>query len=670
VKIESNTNVSTNAVSSNFKISENAGKLFMMLSTALYANKERSTLYELSTNAYDEHVISGKKDVPIEITFPTKLDSNIRIRDFGRGLCEDDVYRLLCTYGESTKSQSNDFVGSWGIGFKSCASVSNTWTVNSYHAGKKSQYLIFVSADGIPNITKIRDEVSGETGIEVVIPVQESRYYQWKSEISTLFSHFPVKPIIHNLDVKYPDQLVFNDGGWLLCGNNSRAITSFREYDLDKNKLKTEISEDLLYVLDLSFTLKFEIGELDLSISRETLQYTKKTITAVENKLRLIKDHYTKIISSITGKDSLEYRENFVNWIKEDRINKSSGYYNKSNAFISDILGTNGKFDLKNYPHDFDRYDFKVGTDDKIVITNGKRIANNPKRYFNCWKTMAIRMDRGSDESISLALTQLDNIKFFINDCHGGIARAREYCTANRCYGVIADKNLFPKELKRKIVKTSSLPKPQRTQAVREKSAVYEWSGSRRYNPTSMITLKACYVQIKNINTGETKCGTSLDLIITLRNMGYQILGVKGELPLGAISAKAVAADYINNFDEEIIKSYYQKEQRRSIIKSVCVFATKFKTQKQSEWNDFVDQIADVKAKLNNKVETYSVNDYFRLCQNTGTAPKRFADIVSVDALIQNMYHKYPMLSFVSDYDLEYNKESQKKVGEYIEQLS
>ena len=101
-----------------FKI-RNSAKAFKILSDGLYSNKIKAVIRELSCNAVDSHVAANKADTPFEVHLPTVLEPWFSVRDFGLGLDGDQVENIYTTYFESTKTESNDFIGALGLGSKS-----------------------------------------------------------------------------------------------------------------------------------------------------------------------------------------------------------------------------------------------------------------------------------------------------------------------------------------------------------------------------------------------------------------------------------------------------------------------------------------------------------------------------------------------------------------------
>jgi len=97
----------------NFKIKASA-KAFSILSSGLYANKIRAIIRELSCNAVDSHVAAGRTDTPFDVHLPNDLEPWFSIRDYGTGLSHEQVSSIYTTYFESTKTESNDYIGALG----------------------------------------------------------------------------------------------------------------------------------------------------------------------------------------------------------------------------------------------------------------------------------------------------------------------------------------------------------------------------------------------------------------------------------------------------------------------------------------------------------------------------------------------------------------------------
>ena len=92
-------------------------KLFKLTIDKLYSDKISAFIRELSCNAYDSHKNNGNEDEPISILLPSRLDPNFKVQDFGTGLGDEEtLFEVYCTMFGSTKDDSNEFTGCFGLG--------------------------------------------------------------------------------------------------------------------------------------------------------------------------------------------------------------------------------------------------------------------------------------------------------------------------------------------------------------------------------------------------------------------------------------------------------------------------------------------------------------------------------------------------------------------------
>ncbi len=143
----------------------------MGLLTDLYSNPEMAVLREYSTNAYDAHIAAGCP-LPIEVSLPTSLSPYLKIRDYGDGLDVDDIRNIYSRYGTSTKRESNDAVGSLGLGCKSALTYTDQFTLSGIKNGRAIQAAISREEDGSSAFTIVSEYATDEpSGVEIVIPV-------------------------------------------------------------------------------------------------------------------------------------------------------------------------------------------------------------------------------------------------------------------------------------------------------------------------------------------------------------------------------------------------------------------------------------------------------------------------------------------------------------------
>jgi hypothetical protein len=334
---------------SKFSIQQSS-KMFKILSDSLYSDKVMAVIRELSTNAYDSHVSAGNKN-PFRVTLPTAANPNFVVRDYGTGLSQADMESLYTTYGASNKNDSNDFVGCLGLGSKSPFAYTKSFTTSSYFNGQKYTYIAAIDDAGVPTLNLFNVcETDEANGLEISFAVKQYDFTEFSQKAIRIFHYFKMKPIIEGgvipslKDHAYSNKnIIISGDGWRVCrlsndnsqfpntyyhidsgivalmGNIAYPVISsqligeeradqpehiakwnraFGKADIDSWKsFVTEILNQSLYL-----ELDFGIGELEMDVSREGLQYTKDVIRALREKTQGIylemKNEFTKKISA------------------------------------------------------------------------------------------------------------------------------------------------------------------------------------------------------------------------------------------------------------------------------------------------------------------------------------------------------------------------------------
>ena len=279
---------------------EGISHIFNVLRNQLYSDKILAVIREYSCNAVDAHVEVGKNDEPIIVSLPTKLSLEFKVRDFGRGLTENEIGNIYAMYGESTKRGSNEQIGQLGLGCKSAFAYGDNFVINSYVNGTKTSYNAFIDPSQVGRISKLSEEKSKKkSGIEIVIPVKLDDVDEFYHKAVGLFKYFKVIPTIkgaagRTLDNDLNDETVIfsNDSGsWKLVQGQAVAIMGNIAYELDSGALNLSWSgshneeEGLYELVNAGVRLTFDIGELDIAASREALQYTDDTKSAILKRL-------------------------------------------------------------------------------------------------------------------------------------------------------------------------------------------------------------------------------------------------------------------------------------------------------------------------------------------------------------------------------------------------
>lgn len=274
-----------------FKIKASA-KAFSILSSGLYANKIRAIVRELSCNAVDSHAAAGKHDTPFDVHLPNTLEPWFSIRDYGTGLTHEQVTQIYTTYFESTKTNSNEFIGALGLGSKSPFSYTDNFTVTAIRDGIKGIYSAFINGNGVPSIALMMTENTDEpAGVEVKFSVNDQYdFSKFRDEARQIYTYFKLRPVVSGYkdfkfnDVEYDTKDIVPGVHSYVRASRSVAVMGNIAYPVDVPNAESTLGT-LRGLLVCGLEMHFAIGELDFQASREGLSYIPSTIDAIKRKL-------------------------------------------------------------------------------------------------------------------------------------------------------------------------------------------------------------------------------------------------------------------------------------------------------------------------------------------------------------------------------------------------
>jgi len=292
---------------------ENLAHIFGILRNQLYSDKILAVVREYCTNAMDANIDAGAPNCPIQVSIPNAFSPVFKVRDFGKGLSEEQVYNIFGSYGESTKRNTNEQTGCLGLGSKSAFSYVDSFLFTSYHGGSKTVYSAYIDETEIGKITRLTVEPSTEpSGIEVVVNVKTGDFGAFHDRAFEVLRYFTPKPIIHN-DNHLQSRIDNHDSTPILSGENwsitknhqggygsrLRVIMGNVVYPVNINNLGLgKLMEDYIYSFRyMEILLKAPIGAVKNSASREALEYSRKTNSWLFNALSDFKEQVGEVLS-------------------------------------------------------------------------------------------------------------------------------------------------------------------------------------------------------------------------------------------------------------------------------------------------------------------------------------------------------------------------------------
>lgn len=270
--------------------------------TNIYSDPAKAVVQEYASNGYDSHVLAGQ-DRPVEVTFPSYLNSSFVVRDFGVGMSRAELEDIYSKYGASTKRETNNQIGAFGLGAKSALALTNSFTVNSVQNGKRNVVIVSKDEEGGSSHSFLAEEETADAnGVTITIPVPNSRDFERVLKQNIFIGWKPGTVLANG---EQPDSIYdpevyreLNGSGWYEFGATVRqrnAIDSLRAvigpvlYKIPSN-IASEIVKGLPTAIPEGtlrerLVLNLPNGSVAITPNREELIFNAKTKAAITKAL-------------------------------------------------------------------------------------------------------------------------------------------------------------------------------------------------------------------------------------------------------------------------------------------------------------------------------------------------------------------------------------------------
>lgn len=418
------------------KINPEQMQKMMELISSPYKDSISSIVREITSNCFDSHREAGVKDAVV-ITFDKDQSGEfIQFSDVGTGLSPERIKNIYINYLSSTKEESNDFIGAFGMGSKSPLSYRDMFFINTVYEGIRYEY-IMRKGDTVPRIEKINETpIDKRNGTDIKIYIKQNQPKNNDNYHLGDLGYF-IKAIENQL--KYFDNVyVENKLTYIFKNEVFNSINNFKLYEgkhfisRSNSTSSLEICLGSVYYpidykivfpklsrnINLPVALKFDIGDLMVTFSREDIKYNTDTISKIREKTKLVIEELMGLYID-QSKEKYKSYNDYVEYLKNSKSDREFTYISsKDNNLRISLLSFLENFtDLKNINNSWQsiRYintfknsnvknaEFEIKTDLAEYI--GKNTFYVPRPYFKPF------------ENINLPLS-LDNYHYLfkIND--------------------------------------------------------------------------------------------------------------------------------------------------------------------------------------------------------------------------------------------------------------
>lgn len=594
-----------------------------MFADKVYSHKERAVIRELACNAHDSHVMAGTTDIPFYVHLPTSLEPFFSIRDYGTGLDDREVRTIFAGIGISTKRDSNEVIGCFGIGSLSPYSMTDSFTVKSYKDGICRTYSCYRDEARKPVVALLVECETDETnGLEVSLSVN-GRVSQFEAEAENVFRFWQgTIPNINNVHVvsrckEQRELYIFQSDDFGLTGGygDMYAIMGNISYRIPWDQFYYELCD-----IHAGGYLKFELGELDFDTARENLSMTDKVRAAVKTKFELVRAQLHDLVTQRIEAEPTPFKRASM----AQRLNSGS-------------IGNNAKIKMADY--------MLPSTSEAIEV----------------WK----RNYRATEKIETKSLPLGNNIEYYEYKPRM-TQRIRNYVKDRECTVVL----LTPQQISECQIDTDllldldDLPKIERSYVRSSgpvvKTFAFSYSGSYYYGKQSdhwnaidvdTESEELVYVEINRWEIqshsiiSRSACQLN-DSIKTLKASGINVPTVHG-LKSAYIKSKAFSSSNWIHIDD-----YVKREVAKNAPNGVYIYSS----------TDF-----DRMQELHNKIESPELTEWKEYANmipesNIATIAKSIGIEIKEDTIFQEwmdaFFKKYPLVQLVDSYKIGRNPEA------------
>lgn len=266
---------------------------------------------ESSFNELKKSLKRVNENEPV-VTGITESDNQLYfyVKDYGIGLSPERMAFIYFNYLDSTKEDTDDEIGGFGIGSKSALAYTHTFYIDTVYNGKLYKYIMSKNDKGIPQgqllyESEVDDTLENGTTIKIKLKElgdAENFFNEVGKQLSYMDNlYFDYEGLTDSNSVTYNlyQRMEKFNNFKLLKGDRwmKKSIDPpYNEVHLCLGKIAYTIdwTELGMSAINVPIALQFEVGELEPTPSRESIVYSKDSIKVIKDRVRELQDFFTK----------------------------------------------------------------------------------------------------------------------------------------------------------------------------------------------------------------------------------------------------------------------------------------------------------------------------------------------------------------------------------------
>lgn len=364
------------------------GFIFEMLRSKIYSDSIAAICREISSNSRDANREVMKGHVPVEIGFhedhPLNGDSSLHVyfKDSGPGISPDRMANVFCKYAKSTKRDDDEQTGGFGLGAKTPFAYTDAFNIITTVDGIEYTYTAYIDESRRGKIAKLNEAATTDSnGTIITVPIRPHDRHKFEKEIFKYTCLWDVTPkyvnFVNVTTTNLPSTAMslplangmtarlMENSDWLF-GKSHGMIVDGIPYDCDTRQVDKykDIGNNRIDS-NITIIVTANTGQVDLSVNRETVNYTQVTIKYIEDFLDAMKPEMLAKVEQFVSTSKSYYEACIKAWA----IVNDKGYEVNTNL---DRWGTFAMKWLKRYcPNDIV----------KLFAYNGKEVNISPVSF-------------------------------------------------------------------------------------------------------------------------------------------------------------------------------------------------------------------------------------------------------------------------------------------------
>ena len=306
-QMSSSVDVSTNMQMTSIKAELAQYKLHKMwdLLQSPYRDPIASLIREYVSNCFDSH-IEAKVDTPVYVTLEEDHSGWYwACEDFGVGISEERAANIFMKYLTSTKEETNDQIGAFGMGSKSGLGYTDLVHIRTRFDGTEYTYMLHKTTDA-PTLSLVnKTETDKRNGTQVKVYLKDN----WDEK--DRFIDKTKQQLEYFDNVSYGGRLKhLNEDFKVYKGNNFvwKPNAEHGSMMLLIVKVVYPINWEAIGKTNIRIpiSLTFDIGDLPVIFTREDIRYTDEAVQKINDKIQQATRELVKLATPAASTEDLQ----------------------------------------------------------------------------------------------------------------------------------------------------------------------------------------------------------------------------------------------------------------------------------------------------------------------------------------------------------------------------